>query len=491
MVLQKQYVFRISERLFRPFFLFLLVIFGCSKKDDKPPNIIIIAADDLGYNDLTSYRNFDHDHFPNKLPTSQTPHIDRIAKDGVLFTDFYAGASVCSPSRASLITGRNATRVGIYNWIPPNSPMHLRSDEITLAELLKEKNYQTGHFGKWHLTSQGEGQPLPNDHGYDYSFFSYNNASPSYKNPVNYYRNGVAAGDLEGYACNLVVEEAMSWLDDRNDESPFYINIWFNEPHNSGINHSPPYSSPEELVKRHEENGVYYAAIENLDMAVGQLTDYLENHDLYDNTILIFTSDNGSQWEHSNDPLRGEKCFNFEGGVRVPFIISWPSMIPQGKVSNVPGSFVDILPSIASITGLPVPADRTIDGVDISPLFYEPQTSIERENPIFIYRYFHDPILMLREGDWNLLGYEELIPQDKSLNPQQLAKIRPWRFERNHMEFLKDLEPKHFELYHLGEDKEQQKEVSDKHPEIVHAMKKKMLDLQKEMIEEGGDWYDQ
>jgi arylsulfatase A len=480
---------RYLHNIFRPFYL-LLIIFSCNKKDDKLPNIILILADDLGYNDLSSYRNFDPDLYPHKLPTAKTPNIDIIAKQGMRFTDFYAGASVCSPSRASLITGRNATRVGVYNWIPENSPMHLRSSEITIAELLKNKEYQTGHFGKWHLTSYGEGQPLPNDQGYDYAFFSYNNASPSYRNPENYYRNGVPAGNLEGYACDLVVKEAMEWMDNRNYDSPFYINIWFNEPHRSGISFSPPFATPQELVDRHEENAVYYAAVENMDMAVVQIIEYLKVNNLDDNTILIFTSDNGSQWDRSNDPLRGAKHFNYEGGVRVPFIIRWPLKIPQGGLSNMTGSFTDILPSLASITGIPVPTGRVIDGIDISPSFFDPQVTIEREIPVFFYRYFHEPILMLRIGDWCLLGYDELIRFSEVRSYQELAKIGPWRFEQNHMEYLKTLEPQYFELYNLVDDKEQQFDLADKFPDIVEEMKNKMIELQHEMIEEGGNWYD-
>lgn len=475
-------------KLFRSV-LYLLVFFGCSRKDNKQPNIILILADDLGYNDITCYRNFDPDIFPGRLPTSKTPNIDQIAQQGVRFTDFYAGASVCSPSRASIITGRNATRIGIYNWIPENSPMHLRSDEITMAELLRENNYQTAHFGKWHLTSFGEGQPLPNDQGYDYTFFSYNNASPSYKDPESFFRNGVSVGRLEGYSCDLVIEEAIQWLDKKNGSNPFYINIWFNEPHISGIRHNPPYSAPLDLIEKHDQNGVYYAAIENMDSAVGKLLDYLRLNDLEDNTIVIFSSDNGSQWDHSNDPLRGAKHFNYEGGVRVPFIIKWPKSIPQGKVSSITGSFTDILPTIASITGMQLPSGRIIDGIDISPVFYNPELIIERGKPIFFYRYFHEPILMLRINNWCLLGYEELIISAESKTYQELAKIGPWRFEKNHMEYLKRLTPKYFELFNLDNDKEQVYDLSEKHPEIVNEMKEIMLELKREMIEEGGDWY--
>ncbi|MEK6477250.1 sulfatase-like hydrolase/transferase [Catalinimonas sp. 4WD22] len=449
----------------------------------KSPNVILMLADDLGYNDLSIYRKA-HKEQGERPPTSQTPNIDELAEQGMRFTDFYAGAAVCSPSRSALITGRNATRVGIYNWIPENAPIHLRDEEVTIAEMLKEQDYATGHFGKWHLTSQGTEQPLPNDQGFDYSFYAYNNAVPSHKDPENYYRNGEAVGKMKGYACQLVMDEALNWLEEKGntDDKPFYINVWFNEPHMK-------VAAPEELTKRHAYNQEYYGAIENMDLAVGRLMDYLKQNNLEEETIVMFTSDNGSQWDCSNDPLRGEKCFNFEGGIRVPFVIRWPGKVPAAQVSEFPGGFTDVLPTLAEFTGSSLPAERTIDGVSLASVFRGEAKNTERENPIFFYRYFHDPICMLRDGDWCLLGYKNLIPYAESLNEGELANIRPWHFQANHMEYLKDLEPEHFELYNLRRDREQKNDVADAHPERVEKMKAKMLHLRDEMVSEGGNWY--
>ncbi|MBN2172863.1 MAG: sulfatase-like hydrolase/transferase, partial [Bacteroidales bacterium] len=461
-------------------FLFTSFVFG---NNPETPNIVLILADDLGYNDISCYRNSNPGQSTEFPPTAQTPNIDKLAEQGIRFTDFYCGAAVCSPSRSALITGRNATRVGIYNWIPENSPMHLRTSEITIAELLKKKSYKTAHFGKWHLTSKGTDQPLPNDQGFDYSFFAYNNAVPSHHNPENYYRNGKPVGKLEGYACQLVVDEALQWLDkEKDNEASFYIDIWFNEPHLK-------VAAPEELTKRHKYNKEYYGAIENMDVAVGRLMDYLKQNNLIENTIVIFTSDNGSRWDHSNDPLRGEKCFNYEGGVREPFIVSWPPRIPKGKLSRFNGSFTDILPTIASITGIPLPTDRKYDGIDISPVFFGVQHNPERDEPIFFYRYFHDPICMIRKGDWCLLGYQKLIPFAETLNEGELANISPWNFEENHMEYLKNQVPAMFELYNLNDDVEQKHNLANQYPELVEEMKKAMLQLRNEMVKEGGDWY--
>lgn len=463
---------------------YLLLIFTCCKKSSDKPNIIIIVADDLGYNDVSCYRDSNLNDKNKKLPTSRTPNIDKLSEQGIRFTDFYSGAAISSPSRAALLTGRNATRVGIYNWIPENNPMHLRIEEITLAELLKQQNYNTGHFGKWHLTSGGTNQPLPNDQGFDYSFFTYNNANPSHENPDNFHRNGRPVGQLEGYSADLVVEETINWLrKQKYQKRPFYINVWFNEPHEK-------VAAPEIFTNRHSYNKEYYGSIENMDNAIGKLVDYLNKNNIHKETLIIFTSDNGSKWNHSNDPLRGEKCFNYEGGIRVPFIINWKEKIKNGKICNSPGSFTDIFPSIAKIAEISLPDDRKYDGIDLSSLFLGERNELAREKPIFFYRYFHDPICMLRKGDWCLLGYDELISKTESLNEVQLSKIEPWNFMSNHMEYLKFLEPKYFELYNLKEDVRQEIDLAEKYPEIVQNMKTEMLKLQGEMIVEGGDWYD-
>ena len=458
----------------------------------KPPNIILMLADDLGYNDLSCYRA----HHPvegEKPPTAKTPNLDGLAAAGMRFTDFYAGAAVCSPSRSALLTGRNASRVGIYNWIPHNSPMHLRAEEVTIAEMLKAHGYQTAHVGKWHLTSKNTDQPHPQDQGFDHAFYAYNNANPSHKNPENYYRNGQPMGQMTGYACQIVVDEALSWLQDSIDNrEPFYLNLWFNEPHLR-------VEAPEELKARHAYNEAYYGCIENMDLAVGRLLAYLEEQDLAGETIVLFTSDNGSRWDQSNDPLRGEKCFNYEGGIRVPFIIRWPGRVPAGVTSPAVGSFPDVLPSIAALTEAVLP-DRNLDGIDLSSVFLGETAAFERSAPIFFYRYFHDPVCMLREGDWCLLGYEELIPPAETLNEGALARIKPgpgeprgsqWSFQEGHMIYLKDQEPGLFELYNLAEDRAQNHNLADQHPERLEVMKSKMLDLRREMIAEGGNWFAQ
>lgn len=472
----------------------VLTVFGCTTKQgsEKLPNIILIVADDLGYNDLSCYRAANNNQ-SELASTSETPHIDKLAKDGIRFTNFYSGAAVCSPSRAALLTGRNKTRLGIYNWIPADTPMHLKSAETTIAEMLKEKNYATAHFGKWHLTSENMPQPEPLDQGYDYAFWTHNNAIPSHKNPNNFIRNREETGILEGYSCQLVVSEARKWLDSQqNTDTPFYINLWFHEPHSKE-------AAPDSLKAKHQRNKAYYGCIENMDYAVGHLVEYLQETGMDENTIIIFTSDNGSRYLGSNEPLRGEKCFQYEGGIRVPFIVSWKEKINANRESDIVGHFTDVLPTLAAITHSQIPQKEIIDGENLADFLQGTNESYTRNEALFFYRYFHDPICMLRQGDFVLLGYQN-EPKAWQLDYDGGAEalFKPtddeprwsqWRFQESHMKALKLQEPKYFELYNVKTDVAQRIDLSTKKPEQTEHMKQTMLQKRKEMLAEGGDWY--
>ena len=201
------------------------VCLGCNKiTGQEKPNIIIMMADDLGYGDVGC--------FGNKI--IETPNIDQLASDGVKFTQFYAGHPTCSPSRAGMMAGRTPFRNGVYTYIPGKSCVHLRDEQVTLAEICKKQGYDTGFFGKWGLIGDMEdkSQPSPNDQGFDYWLATHNNAKPSHKNPTNFYRNGKAEGEIKGYSSQIVVDNAMEWLNSRKDKSkPFLLVLWFHEPH--------------------------------------------------------------------------------------------------------------------------------------------------------------------------------------------------------------------------------------------------------------------
>jgi len=311
-------------------FFFLVIILACqSRTDNALPNIIIMLADDLGYGDLGCYGG-----------EARTPHLDKLAKEGIRFTDFYSAAPNCSPARVGLLTGRSPSKEGMYNYMPANHPMHLRSEAITLAEIVKQKGYATGHFGKWHvsnLTPDSElVQPQPDDQGFDYSLGTTNNARPSHLNPINFVRNGEKTGEIKGYSCQIIVEEAIQWLRQlTNKKPPFLLYLAFHEPHKK-------VASPPELTANYtqypQQDAEYLANVENMDKAIGQLLAELKKNNLEENTMILFASDNGSYRNGSNGPLLGGKSFVYEGGIRVPGILNWANKIEGGQIINEPVS---------------------------------------------------------------------------------------------------------------------------------------------------------
>lgn len=261
------------------------------------PNMIVILCDDLGYGDLGI-----HGH-----PHIQTPNLDALASSGIRFSNFYSTAPVCSPSRVGLMTGRSPNRAGVYDWIPPGGrsrpdardQVHMRSDEITMPQLLKTAGYATCMAGKWHCNSQfnDASQPQPGDVGFDHWFATQNNAAPSHANPQNYVRNGQSVGPLKGFSCQIVADEAMGWIGQQqqaDSDQPFFVYMAFHEPHE-------PVASPAELVEQYlavtdnRNQAEYFANVHNVDIAVGRLVKYLEQQKLRDNTLVVFTSDNGPE----------------------------------------------------------------------------------------------------------------------------------------------------------------------------------------------------
>ncbi|MGH7128125.1 MAG: sulfatase-like hydrolase/transferase, partial [Planctomycetaceae bacterium] len=218
--------------------------------DPPRPNFVIVLADDLGYGDLACYG---HERI-------ETPHLDAFAKQGLRLTSCYAAHPNCSPSRTGLMTGRTPFRVGVFNWIPMHSPMHVPKEEITIATLLRQAGYDTCHSGKWHMNGQFNrpGQPQPPDHGFNHWFSTQNNALPNHHNPENFVRNGKPAGKIEGYSAQIVADEAIRWLTGlRDKDKPFFLFVCFHEPHE-------PIASPAELAAtysnaEHPNQALYYA----------------------------------------------------------------------------------------------------------------------------------------------------------------------------------------------------------------------------------------
>jgi arylsulfatase A len=361
-------------------------------KNEKLPNIIHIFADDLGYSDLSCFGATD----------IKTSNIDRIACEGIRFTEFYSASPVCSPSRAALLTGRLPQRMGINNVFFPESFTGMPQNEITIAEMLKEKNYVTGIIGKWHLGHHYKFLPL--QQGFD-SYFGipYSNDMES----VLYMRgNDVEEFNVDQrYITKRYTEEAVKFID-QNRNNPFFLYIAHNMPH------VPIYASEDFLET--SERGLYGDVVQELDWSVGQILEKLEQLNLLNNTLVIFSSDNGP-WlvmeDHGGSAgiLREGKQYTFEGGMRVPTVAMWKSKIPEGIVYNDIASQMDWFPTIAKITGINLPEDLVIDGKDISNVLFNKG---RREDSTFMYFDGAD-LQCYRKGNWKIKkpyeGYEGSI----------------------------------------------------------------------------------
>ena len=435
----------------------------------KKPNIIIICADDLGYGDLGCYGGL-----------AKTPNLDAFAKEGIRLTTCYAGAPNCSPSRASLLTGRFPVRCGIYSYIPartrlPTHPMHLPKREMTLARLLKQADYATCHVGKWHLSKLNSNQPQPKDHGFDYSFGTDNNAEPSHQNPMNFIRNGIPVGKMEGYSCQIVADEAINWLQKQTQshpDKPFFLYVAFHEPH---VPLASPPGMTDQYQDANEKDRLYYANIQNMDDAVGRLLRTLNKMGLRKNTLVFFTSDNGPWRDGSQGGLRDKKGTVYEGGVRVPGLLRWPGVVEAGRMSDEPVHGADILPTICTVTKVPIPKDRVIDGESIMPLLKG--KSWKRSKPMYWYFYRAKPQLALRDGDWVLVGY-----QKHSKMPSSHPMIE------EDIDFIKNAQWDRFELYHLTTDLKQQNDLASNERDRLEAMKKTLFKLHNEIIAEVPHW---
>ena len=362
------------------FFLISLTI-SFAQKVERPPNIIHIFADDLGYGDIACFGATD----------IKTPNIDRIAKEGIQFTDFYSASSICSPSRAALLTGRLPQRMGMNAVFFAESFTGMPPTEITLAELLKEKNYATGIVGKWHLGHHHRFLPL--QQGFDTYFgIPYSNDMES---TVYMRGNDVVEYKVDQqYTTKTYTEEAIAYIDQHKEE-PFFLYL----PHN--MPHVPIYASPDFIGT--SKRGLYGDVIQEIDWSVGQILQKLEKEGLLENTLVIFSSDNGP-WlvmeEHggSGGGLREGKMYTFDGGMKVPTVAMWKGKIPAGTVSTALATQMDWFPTIANLAGIALPKEVAIDGQDISKVLLNTGT---RTDQAFL---FLDGAQLqgYRKGDWKV-----------------------------------------------------------------------------------------
>lgn len=446
------------------------------------PNILVILCDDLGYGDLSC---FGHPHI-------RTPNLDRLANEGIRFTNCYAAAPVCSPSRVGLLTGRNPNRAGIYDWIPQGHTMHLSSDERTIASMLRDSGYDTGLFGKWHCNGQFNQptQPQPNDHGFDHWYATQNNAAPNHENPTNFVRNGHPVGPQIGFSCRLVAQETSQWIRNRADRSkPFFGYVSFHEPHE-------PVASPVSLVEHYAQmvsdvdQAHYYANVENMDAAVGDLLDTLREIGLLENTLIFFTSDNGpetlnryksaSRSHGSPGVLRGMKLWVYEGGIRVPGIAYWPKGIKPGQTIDEPVCSIDLLPTFSTLAGDSANSPKPLDGADLTELL-KTGKPIQRRTPLFwfYYRAFPKPKAVLRDGDWIVLGHwdgPDMTPGGS--------------LQKGDIDLIKKHQLVDFELYNVKEDPSQSVNLATSDPERLHSLSMKLVEKYSEIQGEGKLWND-
>ncbi|MDF1824298.1 MAG: sulfatase-like hydrolase/transferase [Verrucomicrobiales bacterium] len=437
------------------------------------PNVVILLADDLGYQDIGVYGG------PVK-----TPNLDQLAASGTRFSTFYSGCAVCSPSRAVLLTGRHHIRTGVYSWIfDETQQSHLREREVTLAEILHDAGYATAHVGKWHLglPSAEIDKPTPDQHGFDYWFATGNNAEPSHENPVNFVRNGESVGEIEGYSCQIVVDEAIGWLDSREDkEDPFFLNVWFHEPH-------APIAAPAEIVEVYGEvpdkkgyrksGAVYSGTIDNTDRAIGRLLAKLKEIAPAEDTLIIYASDNGSYREERTGGLRGKKGMNWEGGIRVPGVFSWPGKIQPEVVSDEAAGLVDVLPSVCGLLGLETPEGVHLDGSDISPLLINNESEFTRHQPLFWHLQKARPIVAMRAGDYSLVADPDYEMSESNM------------FDESWIPAIKLGGYTNFQLFDLKADPNQTTDLSEEKPEVVAELKKQLLEINASIMADGADWH--
>ena len=381
----------------------------------EKPNIVIILTDDQGYADV-SYN-------PHSPPEVSTPNIDALARSSVICTHGYTSGHVCSPTRAGLMTGRYQQRFGVYTAGEGGSGVPL--DEVFIPQRLKPAGYISGALGKWHLGLTEEYHAM--NRGFDefYGFMG-RGAHPYFDHsdmdhPI--YR-GLKPIKEEGYLTTRITEEAVDFID-RHSEEPFFLYVAYNAVH------SPP-EAPEEDIRKvtgDETRDTLMAMIKHLDMGVGEIVNTLRKHHVYDNTLLIFLTDNGGSGAmHANNaPLRGFKQMDYEGGVHVPFIVSWPAQFKGGRECDVPMWSIDLFATALDAAGVPLPKERPLDGKSILPALKGETDKLHDE------LYWSSGGLKgkwaVRSGNWKLVAEKkrvELFDLDKDLSETtDLAAMHP------------------------------------------------------------------
>lgn len=441
------------------FFISLLFI-SCTNAQKKKPNVVLILVDDMGWTDLESFGSDLH----------QSPNIDKLADEGVQFTNSYSSCTVCSPTRASIVTGKYPARINVTDWIEghkfpwaklnvPDWTMYLDAEEYTMAEAFKDAGYKTAHFGKWHLGEKEEN--WPENHGFDINIGGWKKGAPNKNKALgsNGYFSPYGNPRLEDgpdgeYLTERLSNDVCNYIDE-NSETTFFVNLWLYNVHT-------PLQAKQEKIDKYKrlidstanhQNPTYAAMVEHTDEAVGKIINKLKDKGLYENTIILFSSDNGGLIGKSknkvtnNTPLRTGKGDIYEGGVRIPTIIYAPQRNFNNKKVDEPIISMDYYPTLMDLAGITTKktTSQTVDGKSILPFMNG--KSPEREAIYWHYPHYHQeggvPYSAVRMGDWKLIE----------------------NFETNT-----------FELYNLRDDISETKNMLNERPDLVSELKNKLND---------------
>ncbi|MCA9053457.1 MAG: sulfatase [Planctomycetaceae bacterium] len=418
-----------------------------------PPNVVLVLIDDMGWADLGCYGSRFH----------ETPNIDRLASEGVRFTDFYAAGAVCSPTRASIQSGQYQARLQITDFIPghafpyekltvPPVRGELPLDIVTPAETLHEAGYVSGYFGKWHLGDDGY---LPSDQGYDVSVVTGGrHFSPGFRTTPK-----MKVPD-DTYLGDFLTDQTLAFIKEHRDQ-PFFVQL------SHFAVHIPLEARTDLIEKYHQKpkpetginNPIYAAMVEHVDDSVGRIMTALDYLDLAGNTLLIVTSDNGGLRQSaggkgpivcSNAPLRDEKGSLYEGGIRVPLIIRWPGVAVAGETCDEPTISTDFWATLADVAGVSPPEGQPLDGLSLRPLLETPDAQLDRAALYWHYPHYHHsrPAGAIRARDWKLIEFFDDTPA---------------------------------ELYHLSADLSEEHDLAAEHPDRVQNLRQRLAAWRKQV----------
>ena len=404
----------------KPWILMFLCAVGFASARPERPNVVFLLVDDLGWGDFGCYG----------ARFNETPNIDRLAAQGMRFTNAYSACTVCSPSRAAILSGCYPARLHLTDWIAghnqpkaklaiPKWKMKIDHERVLLPEALKEAGYATAFFGKWHLMPNGQPdfeKHYPTDHGFDLNIGGREWGQP--KGPGKYFAP-FGMPNLDGkpgeYLTDALTDQAVAFLDRTKRDTPFLLYFSYYTVHS-------PLMAPADLVAKYQKkaqgfdntknellNPTRAGMVECLDRSVGRLMAKLEELGIADNTMIFLTGDNGGDHQETTGGLREYKGFSHEGGVREPLIARWPGKVPAGSTCDVPVIGTDFYPTILDLAGLHLRPDQHQDGLSIAPLLKDPNASIPRDTLYWHYPHYHrtKPYGAIRKGDWKLIEFFE------------------------------------------------------------------------------------